>query len=114
MLATAISNRSIQIWNVIDGTLRVQLTNHRSLITRMTFSPDSKTLVTATEDRSIKFSHIATGQELLELPDIGLVHRLEFSDDGHRLICQTSTYDGTTPDEVEIFDASDVSDDDAK
>ena len=114
LLATAISNRSIQIWNVIDGTLRVQLTNHRSLITRMTFSPDSKTLVTATEDRSIKFSHIATGQELLELPDIGLVHRLEFSDDGHRLICQTSTYDGTTPDEVEIFDASDVSDDDAK
>ena len=106
-IATATSNRKVMIWNVVEGTPRVQFTSHRSLIHDFVFSPDSQTLVTATLDQTIKFSHVATGQELLELPHTGRVHRLEFSADGHRLICQTRMAE--TPeeiDEIQIFDGT--------
>ena len=106
LVAVAFANRSIMICNTTDGTIQVQLNNHRSLIREILFSPDSRTLVTATEDGALKFTHVATGQELLELPSVGKVERLEFSEDGRQLFCQTNrNVRPDSPDEILVFDA---------
>ena len=109
LIATVHANRSVIVWNANDGTIQIQFTDNRSPIQEILFSPDNKTLVTATEGQTIRFCHLATGQELMELPNIGRVTRMEFSEDGNRLICQISRFGGAdTPDEIEIFDANPV------
>ena len=40
---------------------------HGSGVTAVTFSPDSKTLLTAGDDNTVRFWHLATGREMLVL-----------------------------------------------
>ena len=120
-MATVLATRPIILWNSENGTKRTEITHHRSLVQRLVFSPDCRTLVTAAEDRSINFSHVVTGQKLLEFTEIGNVIRLEFSEDGKRLIAQTTRVDwndpeifydridlSTIPDEIHVFDPFDL------
>ena len=107
LIAMATSDRQVTIRNTVDGTTRIQLTNHRSVIQAMAFSADNRTLVTATSLGFLKFSHVATGQELLEFQHIDSVVRLEFEEGGRYLVCQLRHRGAETPDEILIFDASD-------
>ena len=105
LVATVLANRSIVIRDCLTGTTRVRLTNHRSQIRLLAFSPDCRTLAAATEDGELTLTHVATGQELMRFPKIGDVRRIEFTPDGHCLICQAQTAEDA-PDNFIILDAS--------
>lgn len=117
LIAMASANRSIAIRNSIDGTLRNEFTNFRALGNGMTFSPDGLSLVSAMPDGAVIFTHVATGQELLQIPNVGIMYSidLEFSIRDRCLVCR-SRHNNTNPpmdapDEIVILDGADPTDD---
>ena len=110
MIAVSDKNREILIRDAVDGTIRMRCPNMRLGTHKVLFAPDGRTLISASHS-IVRFTHIATGQELLQLTLPGGVHRIEFSPDGKRLICQITPpkMDALQkPDEIVIIDASEV------
>ena len=70
------------------------LTGHRDIVVDLAFSPDGKTIATASRDGSARLFDAATGSEraLLGPPHRGSVWTVEFSADGTRLL--TGAEDG--------------------
>jgi WD40 repeat protein len=65
---------------------------HNSVIYGMAFSPDAKTLVTASWDCNVKFWHVANGELLLTIPSAqGVAFCASFSPDGHTLAIGSSS-----------------------
>lgn len=54
------SDRTIKIWN-LAGKLLKTLTGHKGWVNQVRFSPDGQTLVSASEDQTIKLWNIKTG-----------------------------------------------------
>lgn len=68
------------------GEVRNTLAGHSTGILALTFSPDGRTLATASVDRTIKLWDWSLGKELTTLVDgVGCVRSLAFSKDGARL-----------------------------
>ena len=67
-------------------------------------------LVSASSDGSVKFWHVANGQELLNIPYPGrdAVH-LEFTRDGKQLIYQFSTLGEEHSNRLVVLDGSTIS-----
>ena len=109
LIAICGTNRMVHVVNAVDGSTRFQSANHRAPVRTVAFSPGGRLLATGADDGTIKFWHVTTGQELLELQNPGDgVRHLEFTDDGDRLICQLGRQ-GTDPassDRILIFDGS--------
>jgi serine/threonine protein kinase/WD40 repeat protein len=107
LIAAAANDRTTVICDTINGETQIQFTTFRSTTHIMTFSPDSRTLVSGTHDEAIVFNHVATGQELLCLENIGRVDRLEFADRNRYLVCQVDQRHSQPTSEVVVLDASD-------
>ena len=53
----------------------------------MIFAPESRTLLTTSTSLNLTFWHVATGQELLQIPLPRTARKLEFLEGGRRLVC---------------------------
>jgi WD40 repeat protein len=60
-------NRHVQIWNVSDGTLSRQITDHSDYVEDIAFFPDGNQLVTASWDGTIKVRRSSDGHPLLTI-----------------------------------------------
>jgi hypothetical protein len=106
LIATCGNDRRVQVINTTDGSPRFQSRNHRASIGAIAFSPDGRLLVTGADDGTIKFWHVASGQELMELYLGHAIHQLEFANDGGQLVCQLTSSGSLKPNMVLIFDGS--------
>jgi serine/threonine protein kinase/WD40 repeat protein len=102
-------NNAIIIRNSHDGSVKTRFSNERTKSSKVIFSPDGRTLISVMHS-TLRFLHVATGQDLLELSLPGGIHRIEFSPDGKRLFCQYTKIIGglSLVDEIEVFDAHKV------
>ena len=77
---------SIRLWRTDTGELAGVLTGHKQNLASIAFSPDGKTLVSSSEDSTLKFWSIIGQQELLTIRRLGgPVRNLVFSPDGQVL-----------------------------
>jgi WD40 repeat protein len=84
-----------RLWNTKMHTLRGTLTGHELSVICCAFSPDGRTLVTGSDDRTIRLWHVATGQPLLTLEGhTGQVRYVAFYPDGRRLLSAGTGADG--------------------
>jgi len=66
--------------------MRLALSGHRELVVSVAWSPDGKSLATASADRTAKVWDVATGRELLTLAGhTDFVRSVAWSPDGRRL-----------------------------
>jgi WD40 repeat protein len=73
--------------DVGTGKLLSTFTGHKQSVSSVTFSPDGKTLATASNDSTLKLWNVATQQELLTIRRLGASLRgLTFSPDGQLLV----------------------------
>jgi WD40 repeat protein len=87
------SAATAKIWDTGTGQLLLTLKGHRSAIQCFTFSPDSRRILTGSDDHTAKLWETATGRELLtlKLHQDGVM-AARFSPDGQRI--GTASYDG--------------------
>ena len=62
-LVAASSGPVIEIWDVATGGLVKEFVGHENIVNSLAFSPDGKTLASASFDRTVRFWDIATGKE---------------------------------------------------
>jgi WD40 repeat protein/class 3 adenylate cyclase len=77
---------------VLASRLRLTLRGHEDSVEDLTYSPDGKTIATASLDKTARLWDAATGQELRRLSHPAEVAHISFSPDGTRLA--TGAVDG--------------------
>jgi WD40 repeat protein len=78
---------AIRLWDTTTARLVGTCIGHKQPIFSVTFSPDGKTLASASDDSMMKLWNVTTQQELLTLRQLGgSLTGLTFSPDGHMLI----------------------------
>jgi WD40 repeat protein len=105
-LATGSDDKTIKLWNLATGkeirTFQKHLQSARSVasspddgkaVTSVSFSPDGKTLATASIDNTIKLWNLDKGEEISTLHHQYFGFRVSFSPDGKTLI--TASIDNT-------------------
>jgi cellulose biosynthesis protein BcsQ len=103
-LAAASAGRSLQLWNLADGSRRTTLAGHPAWISALAAGPDGSWLASAGYDRSVRLWSMADGSLRRRLTGhAGPVLALAVSPDGSWLasagedgrVCLWSTADGT-------------------
>lgn len=107
LVATGGDERFVAVRNVSDGSVRYELSNHRSRIRSITFSADGKTLATAS-DGVLTLSHVPTGYNLLEIaiPGTTSLSQAIFTPDSNHLLWGVERT-AEQIDEILVFDADD-------
>lgn len=94
------ASAEVKLWDLETGKLLRDLNGHRDSVFHVRFSPDGKTLVTASGDATIKVWDVATGMEKQTLRGHTMtVRALAYSPDGKYLA--SAGFDGT----VHFWDA---------
>jgi WD40 repeat protein/serine/threonine protein kinase len=101
ILAMAIDDGTVKLWDPKEGRVRATLEAHKGPIWSLAFSPDGTTLATASDDGTVKLWDVSTWQERRSLLPNGSVRAVSFSGDGKRLV--TGNRDG----HVRIWDTAD-------
>ena len=80
-------NNAIRLWDTATGDLLGECSGHKQGVWSVAFSPDGKTLVSSSDDSTLKFWNVSTQQEMLSVRRIGTtLTRLTFSPDGRWLV----------------------------
>lgn len=109
LIATGGNDRQVRIHHTSDGSLHHRLANHRGRVRCVTFSPEGRLLATSDALGTVTLWHVATGQKLLTLPHPECDARhMEFSTNGHHLICQLRHSSGVQTDKIVVYDGSPV------
>jgi WD40 repeat protein len=90
ILAAAMSDKTIKLWNGKSGELLRTLTGHNYAVYAIAISPDGQTLISGSSDKTIKLWNLKTGQLMRTLRDSQPVYRLLLSSDGESLASVTS------------------------
>jgi WD40 repeat protein len=90
ILAGAMSDKTIKLWNGKTGELLRTLTGHNYAVHAIAISPDGQTLISGSSDKTIKLWNLKTGQIIRTLRDSQPVYRLLLSSDGESLASVTS------------------------
>lgn len=86
LLAAAMSDRSVGIWQLADGAERYRLSGHEDIVTDVEFSPDGATLASSSADSTVRLWDVESGAALRTLEaHIDYVFKLSFSPNGARL-----------------------------
>ena len=89
----------IQVWNTATGKMLLQYNGHHDFIQSISWSPDSKYIVSTSVDGSIQLWSVRTGQKVLDIEEHARnVITAAFSPDGQRIAY-------TDNDAVKIIDA---------
>ncbi len=89
----------IQVWNTTTGKMLLQYNGHHDFIQSISWSPDSKYIVSTSVDGSIQLWSVGTGQKVLDIEEHARnVITAAFSPDGQRIAY-------TDNDAVKIIDA---------
>ena len=86
LVAAAMSDMTVGLWLVADGSERYRLSGHENIVTDVEFSADGETLASSSADATVRLWNASTGQPLQVLQKhIDYVFKLSFSADGARL-----------------------------
>jgi WD40 repeat protein len=83
----------VKLWEVDSGRELRLLKGHRNHVVALAFSPNGKTLATASYDRTVRLWSVATGEEMHRHGGSDRFECLAFSPDGRMLV--TGSGDGT-------------------
>ena len=90
--------RSLRLFDVTTGQPRRRLEGHQDVIHGFLFTPDGKTLITSSDDKSIRFWDTATGKQIRQWNTSTAIGRIELSPDGTRLVSvATNKHESTRP-----------------
>ena len=102
------SNKSIVIIRVSDMSPVTTLTGHADWVRSVEFSPDGKTLVSCSDDKTVRLWNLESKSslKLADLPDWGT--KAAFTPDGRRIVCGSKdgilrVYDVRTSEEIREF-----------
>jgi WD40 repeat protein len=73
---------AIRLWDLATGKKLLQIEDHRGSVGGLRFSPDCKTLVSASQDHTVRLWDLATGTEIRRFGDAQYISDLAFSPDG--------------------------------
>jgi len=90
ILAAAMSDKTIKLWNGKTGELIRTLKGHTYAVHAIAISPDGQTLTSASSDKTIKLWNLKTGQLIRTLRDSQPVYQLLLSADSESLVSVTS------------------------
>src|SRR5437868_13844937 len=62
-LATASADKTVRLWDMPDGRLRLTLKGHTDAVSAVAFAPDGKSLASASHDGTLKLWDVAAGEE---------------------------------------------------
>ncbi len=89
-------DKTAKLWDVKSGKEIKTLKGHTDLFTSLSFSPDSKTLASASHDNTVKLWNVNTGREIQTLKEdkgnfnSSYIQSLSFSPDGKTLASASS------------------------
>jgi WD40 repeat protein len=87
LLATAGSDRTIKLWDLLRGRELLTLQGHTDSVTGLAFSPDRKLMVSTGADKTIRLWEIGTGKELNTFRGhTAKVNCVAFSQDGKYVV----------------------------
>ena len=66
-LATSSEDRTAKVWNLVDGSLALQLVGHNDCLTGIAYSPDGETIGTSSRDGTVKLWDAETGSHRMNL-----------------------------------------------
>jgi len=78
----------IHLIDLTERTVTEELRGHASGILALAFTPDELSLVSSSDDRTVRFWNVVSGRELAMFPRENLVHSLEFSPNGDWLVLE--------------------------
>ena len=91
LLAAAMSDKTIGLWQLNDGSQRYRLSGHENIVTDVEFSADGSLLASSSADSTVRLWDVASGAALRVLAaHIDYVFKLSFSPDGARLVSSSA------------------------
>jgi WD40 repeat protein len=95
-----VKDYTARIWDAANGKELIVLRGHKGWVKSAAFSPDSKRIVTASDDKTVRIWNATSGKELVVLSVEEGVNSATFSPDGSRVAAASE--DGT----AHIWDAT--------
>src|SRR5581483_7351768 len=80
----------VMLWNVATGEVVKVLKGHTRGVSRVEFSPDRKTLASASDDNTVKIWYLSTGETVKTFKGTQAFGHLAYSPDGRLLAAARS------------------------